>query len=129
MPGRDIAALLQAEPTARALGAATGPTHLTDRREWLGQLIAAGEVEYARSECGEHDRNRGSGDVQLGVGPEVFAVDGRRIRSLVDAVRTAGRHEVTWHGRDDLGRGVASGVYMRQIGTRRVGVSGEYRIL
>ena len=44
MPGRDIAALLQAEPTARVLGAASAPARSTDRHAWLGQLIAAGDT-------------------------------------------------------------------------------------
>ena len=61
MPGRDIAALLQAEPTARALGAATGPTHQTDRREWLGQLIAAGDtvLSEGRAALWLHDAESG----------------------------------------------------------------------
>ena len=46
---------------------------------------------------------------------EIFAVDGRRIRSLVDAVRTAGRHEVVWQGRDSRGRAVASGTYFYRM--------------
>ena len=44
MPGRDIAALLQAEPTARVLGAESAPARSTDRQAWLGQLIAAGDT-------------------------------------------------------------------------------------
>jgi phosphoserine phosphatase len=61
MPGRDIAALLQAEPTARALGAATGPAHQTDRREWLGQLIAAGDtvLSEGRAALWLHDAESG----------------------------------------------------------------------
>lgn len=43
MKGRDIAALLQAEPTARVLGDASDPERGGDRYEWLGQLIAAGD--------------------------------------------------------------------------------------
>jgi len=43
MPGRDIAALLQAEPTARVLGDAPGRDREINRYEWLGQLIAAGD--------------------------------------------------------------------------------------
>jgi hypothetical protein len=46
---------------------------------------------------------------------DVFAVDGRRIRTLVDARRPAGRHQITWHGRDDHGRSMASGVYLARL--------------
>lgn len=44
MPGRYIASLLQAEPTARVLGDATGAAGADERHEWLGQLIAAGDT-------------------------------------------------------------------------------------
>ncbi len=36
---------------------------------------------------------------------------GRRLRSLLSEYRPAGRQSVIWNGRDDGGRGVASGVY------------------
>ncbi|MEJ2399771.1 MAG: SpoIIE family protein phosphatase [Xanthomonadales bacterium] len=44
MPGRDFAALLQAEPTARVLGDGSGAAGGFDRFAWLGQLIAAGDA-------------------------------------------------------------------------------------
>lgn len=47
------------------------------------------------------------GAVELGV----YAVDGRRIRTLVDGGREAGRHEVVWDGADERGIRVASGTY------------------
>ena len=65
MPGRDIAALLQAEPTARALGAATGPAHQTDRREWLGQLIAAGDTVLSEGRAALWLHDAGSGRLRL----------------------------------------------------------------
>jgi hypothetical protein len=37
---------------------------------------------------------------------------GRHVRTLVDESRPAGRHTVTWDGRDANGRAVASGVYL-----------------
>lgn len=37
---------------------------------------------------------------------------GRHVRTLVDASREAGRHTVTWDGRDANGRTMASGVYL-----------------
>lgn len=41
----------------------------------------------------------------------VYGVDGRRVRSLVQATREAGRHEVVWDGTDARGVRVASGTY------------------
>jgi len=43
---------------------------------------------------------------------EVFALDGRRVKTLVSETLPAGRHEVTWGGVDSDGVGVASGVYL-----------------
>jgi len=40
---------------------------------------------------------------------------GRLVRHLVAAELPAGRHTVTWHGRDDSGRSVASGVYLSRL--------------
>jgi hypothetical protein len=41
----------------------------------------------------------------------IYGVDGRLVRTLVDEERPAGQHSVTWHGRDDAGRVVATGTY------------------
>ena len=41
----------------------------------------------------------------------IYAVNGRRTRVLVDGRAQAGVHRVTWGGRDDNGRKVASGIY------------------
>ncbi len=48
-----------------------------------------------------------SGRVHL----HVFDVVGRRVASIVDADLDAGRHQVSWDGRDQAGNRVASGVY------------------
>jgi hypothetical protein len=37
---------------------------------------------------------------------------GRRVRTLVNEERPAGRHQVVWNGQDDSGRAMASGVYL-----------------
>jgi hypothetical protein len=42
---------------------------------------------------------------------DVFAVDGRHVRSLVSGRRSAGQHTVIWDGRDDTGRSLASDTY------------------
>jgi hypothetical protein len=40
---------------------------------------------------------------------------GHSVRVLADETFTAGRHVVTWDGRDDAGRGMASGVYWAEL--------------
>jgi len=55
--------------------------------------------------------------VRLGV----FDAQGRRVRTLLDGSREAGRHELEWDGRDDGGRAVASGVYLCRM------EAGDYR--
>lgn len=52
-----------------------------------------------------------SGPVRL----EVFDIRGRRVVTLVDGVRDAGRHAVVWTGTDSRGHAVASGVYLLRI--------------
>ncbi|MFO7654139.1 MAG: FG-GAP-like repeat-containing protein [Candidatus Krumholzibacteriia bacterium] len=46
---------------------------------------------------------------------EVFAVDGRRVATLVDANLDAGAHSVRWDGRDGSGRMAASGNYVCRL--------------
>ena len=41
----------------------------------------------------------------------VFDMSGRRVRTLVDDVRSAGDHSVTWNGQDEAGNVLPSGVY------------------
>jgi flagellar hook assembly protein FlgD len=43
------------------------------------------------------------------------------VRSLEEGITPAGRHRITWDGRDDRGRQVASGVYWLRLeaGTER----------
>ncbi len=45
----------------------------------------------------------------------VFGLDGRRIVKLVDGTLPAGRHSVTWKGRDGSGGIVASGTYFYRL--------------
>ncbi len=47
----------------------------------------------------------------------VYDATGRRIAVLVDGYREAGPGRVTWHGRDDAGRPVPSGVYYVRLQT------------
>ncbi|NNM33386.1 MAG: T9SS type A sorting domain-containing protein [Gemmatimonadetes bacterium] len=45
----------------------------------------------------------------------VYDLAGRRVATLVDEVRTAGRHTVSWNGTDAAGVAVASGVYVYKL--------------
>jgi len=57
---------------------------------------------------------------------EVYNIKGQKIRTLVNELTQAGDHFVTWEGRDDDERSVASGVYFykmksgKQIETRKM---------
>jgi len=46
---------------------------------------------------------------------EVFDILGRRVRTLESGPRAAGRHAITWDGRDGDGQLVASGVYFYRL--------------
>lgn len=43
---------------------------------------------------------------------EIYALDGKRIATLLDGARPAGVHGVTWDGRDRHGRGAPAGIYL-----------------
>jgi len=45
----------------------------------------------------------------------VYNLAGQLVRTLVDAPQAAGRFQITWDGRDDVGNGVASGVYLYRL--------------
>jgi len=50
-----------------------------------------------------------------GAGMQVVDVAGRVLRSYALGTLGAGGHELTWDGRDDLGRAVSSGVYFYRL--------------
>ena len=55
---------------------------------------------------------------------EVFSVSGALVRRLEEGLRAAGPYALEWDGRDEMGRAVASGVYLARIaagGERRTG--------
>jgi flagellar hook assembly protein FlgD len=53
----------------------------------------------------------------------VFDVDGRRVRTLVDATLGAGPHEARWDGADASGRAVGAGVYFVRLAAAGQAVS------
>ena len=48
---------------------------------------------------------------------EIFDARGRLVRTLVDESLAAAEHTVVWHGRDERGRQVASGIYLYRLST------------
>lgn len=52
-----------------------------------------------------------AGDADLAI----YAVDGRRVRSLAHGRRDAGAYRVVWRGDDDAGRPIAPGVYWARL--------------
>ncbi|MCF8241395.1 MAG: T9SS type A sorting domain-containing protein [Melioribacteraceae bacterium] len=54
-----------------------------------------------------------TGNVNLAV----YDILGRKVRSLVNDVRSAGEYQVTWNGKNDIGANVTSGVYFYRIET------------
>ncbi len=58
---------------------------------------------------------------------EVYNIRGQKVKQLVSEYLPAGRHSITWNGRDDIGKPVSSGVYFyrlisdsKVIGTKRM---------
>ncbi len=49
---------------------------------------------------------------------DVYDAAGRLVRVLVDANKSAGRHQAVWNGRDGLGAQAASGVYFYRLDAR-----------
>ena len=45
----------------------------------------------------------------------IYSVDGRRVRTLAQGVRDAGRYDVAWNGTDDRGATVTSGVFFVRL--------------
>jgi hypothetical protein len=46
---------------------------------------------------------------------DIYSLDGRRVRSLLNGKRSPGLHQVTWDGRDDIGRSVGVGVFFVRL--------------
>ncbi len=47
----------------------------------------------------------------------IFGVRGERVRMLESGNQPVGRYQVTWNGRDDRGRAVATGTYICRLMT------------
>ncbi|MGQ0720069.1 MAG: FlgD immunoglobulin-like domain containing protein [Candidatus Eiseniibacteriota bacterium] len=82
---------------------------------------AAPPTEFALS-APRPNPSRGIASIELAVPPgrgaatvSVYDLAGRRIRSLVASESTAGRHLLSWDGRDGDGANVAAGVYFVRL--------------
>ncbi|MFH1501971.1 MAG: right-handed parallel beta-helix repeat-containing protein [Candidatus Eisenbacteria bacterium] len=60
---------------------------------------------------------------------EVFSLNGRLVRSLLSGSSEAGRRAVSWNGRDESGRQVASGVYFARLTTEYGSASSKLVLL
>ena len=50
----------------------------------------------------------------------IYDVMGRNIRTLMNANQTVGYHSIHWDAKNDIGEGVAAGMYIYTIQARRV---------
>jgi parallel beta-helix repeat protein len=46
---------------------------------------------------------------------EIFNIMGQRVKTLANATYTAGMHSLVWNGADEIGRAVASGIYLAML--------------
>jgi hypothetical protein len=68
---------------------------------------------------------RGAGQVRV----EVYTLEGRLVRTLVDRSMESGSHDVRWDGKDASGRDVASGVYYYRVETEEDAQAGKMILL
>jgi len=88
------------------------------------ELSGRGAGIVAQAELIERLRGLGLKTDALGVQiatRKIFDAQGRVVRVLTQGQLTAGRHEAFWDGRDDDGRGMASGVYLAEVTVAGVG--------
>lgn len=64
-----------------------------------------------------------------GVTLQIVDVSGRRVATLQTPPLRAGLHQITWEGRDDAGRLVASGIYFYELSTPQWRASGKMTVL
>ncbi len=55
------------------------------------------------------------GPIPAQISIDIYDVQGRKVRSLLDERKEVGRHEIIWDGRDDLGNELSSGIYFARI--------------
>ncbi len=60
---------------------------------------------------------------------KIYNILGQRVRTLVEEEQAPGYYSVVWNGRDDYGRGVASGVYLYRLEAGRYSSSKKLLLL
>lgn len=77
--------------------------------------LGAGTPNPARAGCripfAIPSTARGGARAQI----EIYSVDGRCVRTLADGLFEAGRHEISWDGRDSRGLSVDAGLYFVRL--------------
>jgi len=112
---------LAIHPTARYLAIGTHGRSMYKLQ--LSSLLAVGPRTAAPATLLQNSPNPFSARTSIGftltrpgrVHLGVYDVAGRRIRVLLAEERGAGRHDVTWDGRDDAGRAVRAGSYRYRL--------------
>ena len=60
---------------------------------------------------------------------EIFDIEGRLVRTLVHAVRPAGRHSVAWSGCDERGRAVGPGLFFIRMKAGGLAATGKILLM
>lgn len=92
---------ISAEPPEDDLSSAL-PNDFALHQNYPNPFNPSTEIKYDLSEQGQ-------------VVLSIFNVVGQKVRTLVDESKDAGYHRIVWDGKDDLGIGVASGIYLYRI--------------
>lgn len=101
---------------ARPRVAAAPPLHaylplvVLDARDGRDHRVVV-EPLHAQIRDGGVEPRRPSSAIAL----RIYDVGGRLVKTLVEGPQPAGEESVTWNGRDDAGRPVASGVYFYRL--------------
>lgn len=96
------------------------PSWAITNNTYVGPVGVADEQAVSGVELSLAGGNPSSGDTRIGLAlPHgthtrvvVFDIAGRVVREVFDGWQTAGRHELTWDGRNNAGGRVAAGMYV-----------------
>lgn len=81
------------------------------RGEAPGSYLRSARPNPSRGQTALEFALREAGNARL----EILAVDGRKVRGLVDGYLSAGAHWANWNGRDAEGRDVPAGIYFARL--------------
>jgi hypothetical protein len=98
------------QPPRLVLVVSTAPASADDAREPAVARFALGPNPTRHGARVTFELSS-AGAVEL----SVYAVDGRRVRTLAAGRHAAGRHEVVWDGRDARGRLASAGIYVVRL--------------